>query len=75
MQCLFMGYRGNATCHLDFHLYTHTRLKAPVYTEKTSDAWHIPRYPTRNHYITTMYYREYIIVLCNTVPYRGVTVQ
>ena len=26
-----------------------------MYTENTSDAWHIPRYPTRNYCITTTY--------------------
>ena len=30
-------------------------LKARVYTENTSDAWHIPRYPTRKHCITSIY--------------------
>ena len=41
-----------------YHLYflrIHTRLKARVYTENTSDAWHIPQYPTRKHCITSMY--------------------
>ena len=33
----------------------HTRLKACVYTENTSDAWHIPRYPTRKHCVTSMH--------------------
>ena len=32
------------------------RQKARVYTENTSDAWHIPRYPTRKHCITSIYY-------------------
>ena len=33
-----------------------TRLtEVRVYTENTSDAWHIPRYPTRKHCITSMY--------------------
>ena len=27
-----------------------------MYTENTSDAWHIPRYPTRKHCITSIYY-------------------
>ena len=53
MQCFLVGYR-HATCHLYF-LRIHTRLKARVYTENTSDAWHIPRYPTRKHCITSMY--------------------
>ena len=52
MQCFLVGYRG--TCHLYF-LRIHTRLKARVYTENTSDAWHIPRYPTRKHCIIGMY--------------------
>ena len=43
-----------ATCHLYF-LHIHTHLKARVYTENTSDAWHIPQYPTRKHCITSMY--------------------
>ena len=45
----------NATCHLYF-LHIHTRLKARVCTENTSDAWHIPRYPTRKHCILTSIY-------------------
>ena len=44
----------NATCHFYF-LRIHTRLKARVYTENISDAWHIPRYPTRKRCITTIY--------------------
>ena len=44
----------NATCHLYF-LCIHTRLKARVYTENTSDAWHIPWYPTRKYCIISMY--------------------
>ena len=36
-------------------LRINTRLKARVYTENTSDAWHIPRYPTRKHCMTSMY--------------------
>ena len=54
MQCSLMGYRGNTTCHLHL-LHIHTCLKARVYMEHKSDLWHIPRYPTRNYYITTMY--------------------
>ena len=27
-----------------------------MYTENTSDAWHIPRYPTRKHCITSIYW-------------------
>ena len=42
------------TCHLYF-LRIHTRLKARVYMENTSDASHIPRYPTRKHCITSIY--------------------
>ena len=30
-----------------------------MYTENTSDAWHIPRYPTRKHYITSIYLGKY----------------
>ena len=44
----------HATCHLHF-FRIHTRLKARVYTENTNDAWHIPRYPTRKHCITSTY--------------------
>ena len=38
---------------------------ARVYTENTSDhdAWHIPRYPTRRHCITSMYYIEHTVRL------------
>ena len=31
------------------------RLKARVCTENTSNAWHIPRYPTRKHCITSIH--------------------
>ena len=55
------------------------RLKARVYTENTSDAWHIPRYHTRKHCITSMYRLvwgcivSYILVLqCFRVGYRGI---
>ena len=44
----------HATCHLYF-LRIHTRLQARVYMENASDAWHIPRYPTRKHCITSVY--------------------
>ena len=54
MHWFLVEYRGIATCHLYF-LPIHTRLKAGMNTESTSDALHIPRYPTRNHCITTMY--------------------
>ena len=59
MQCFLVGYRG--TCHLSlvFSSYTHSP-KGCVYTENTSDAWHIPRYPTRKHCITSIYVRIYV---------------
>ena len=47
----------HATCHLYF-FRIHTRLKplkVRVYTETTSDAWRIPRYPTRKHCVTSLY--------------------
>ena len=48
MQCFLVGYSG--ICHLSlvFSLYTHS-----PYTENTSDKWHIQRYPTRKHCITS----------------------
>ena len=50
----------NATCHLYFpRIHTRLIVKARVYTKNTSDAWHIPRYPTRKYCITS--------VLCCTV--------
>ena len=39
-----------ATCHL----YTHEPLGECVYEENTSDKWHVPRYPTQKHCITTL---------------------
>ena len=42
MQCFLVRYRG--ICHLSL-----------VFSSNTSDAWHIPRYPTRNHCITSMH--------------------
>ena len=50
-----------ATCHLYFG--------ECVYEENTSDKWHIPRYPTRKHCITSIVlyyiilYRIYYIKL------------
>ena len=58
-----------ATCHLYF-LRIHTRLKARVYAENTSDAWHIPRYATRKHCITSIYYIIlYYIILYYIIVY------
>ena len=42
-----------ATRHLYFP-YTHEPLGECVYEENTSDKWHVPRYPTRKHCITTL---------------------
>ena len=42
-----------AARHLYFP-YTHEPLGKCVYDENTSDKWHIPRYPTRKHFITTL---------------------
>ena len=55
MKCFLVGYRG--TCHLSlvFSSYTHSPKGSCVYAKKKSDAWHIPRYPTRKHCITSMY--------------------
>ena len=65
MQCFLVGYRG--TCHLSFVFsLIHTRLKTCVYTENISDAWHIPRYPTQNHCITSMYCIVYICCVNQT---------
>ena len=33
-----------------------------MYTENTSDAWHIPRYPTREHCTTSIYSHSHIDV-------------
>ena len=44
-----------ATCHLYFG--------ECVYEENTSDKWHIPRYPTRKHCITSIVL-YYIILYC-----------
>ena len=44
MQCFPVGYHG--ICHAS--------LVFSVYEENTSDKWHIPRYPTRKHCITTL---------------------
>ena len=48
---------------LVFSSYIHTHLKARVYTENTSDAWHIPWYPTQKHCITSIYYIEFNIYM------------
>ena len=61
-------------CHLHCHLYSlrlHTsRQKARLYTEITSDAWHFPRYPTRKHCITILYYTIlYYTILYYTILY------
>ena len=59
----------HATCHLYF-LRIHTRLKARVYTENASDVWHVPRYPTRKHCITSIYYTIlYYTILYYTILY------
>ena len=58
-----------ATCHLYF-LRIHTRLKARVYTENASNAWHISQYPTRKHCITSIYYNIlYYTILYYTILY------
>ena len=44
-----------ATRHLYFP-YTHEPLGECVYEENTSDKWHVPRYPTRKHCITTLFH-------------------
>ena len=59
----------HATCHLYF-LRIHTCLKVRVYTENTSDVWHVPRYPTRKHCITSIYYTIlYYTTLYYTILY------
>ena len=52
MQCFLVGYRG--ICHLSLVSFSYGH-SARVYTENTSDALHIPRYPTRKHCITSIY--------------------
>ena len=54
MQHFFVIYHGNATRHLYF-LGIHTRLKARVYRENSSDSWDIPWYTTRKRCITIIY--------------------
>ena len=67
MQCFLVGYRG--TRHLYF-LRKHIRLKACVYTEKTSDTWHVPWYPTRKHCITSMYvFNMFVLYVCTVCVY------
>ena len=69
MQCFLVGYVEHATCHLQF-LRIDTRLKVRVYTENISDAWHIPRYPTRKLCITSVYYTIlYYTILYYTILY------
>ena len=34
-----------------------------MYTVNTSDAWHIPRYPTRKHCVTSIYIRNIILTI------------
>ena len=45
-----------------------------MYTENTSDAWHIPQYPTRKHCITSMYHDESILQLTLSVPANFISV-
>ena len=44
-----------------------------MYTENTSDAWHIPQHPTRKHCITSIYsilfYYNYYIILYYIILY------
>ena len=67
-----MSCIGNSHLHVP---RIHTRLKARVYIENTSDAWHIPWYPTRKHCITSIYYitlhynKLYYIILYYTILY------
>ena len=49
MECFLVGYREK--CHSEYILRIQTHPNARVYTEKTSDACHIRRYPTRKHCI------------------------
>ena len=44
MQRFLEGFRGTCFLSLVFSSYT---LKARVYTENTSDAWHIPQYHSK----------------------------
>ena len=54
-----------------FFVYTMACLKARVYTENTSDAWHIPRYPTRMHCITSINYTIlFYTILYYTILYK-----
>ena len=48
MHCFLVGYAS-----LVFSVYTRA---FRLYSENTSDKWHIPRYPTRKHCITTLSY-------------------
>ena len=48
MQCFLTRHK--------FILFFFLYLKARVYTENTSDAWHIPWYPTQKHCITSILY-------------------
>ena len=55
MQCFRVGYRG--ICHASLVVsYTHEPLGECLYEENTSDKWHVPRYPTRKHCITTLFH-------------------
>ena len=50
---LSSGIPWNMPRHLYFP-YTHEPLGECVYEENTSDKWHVPRYPTKKHCITTL---------------------
>ena len=55
MQCFWVGYHGICHASLVFSVYTRAfRRVCMVYKENTSDKWHVPRYPSRKHCITTL---------------------
>ena len=53
MQRFVVGYLGICHASLVFSVYPRALC---VYEENTSDKWHVPRYPTRKHCITTLSY-------------------
>ena len=54
MQCFRVRYRG--ICHASLVFSLGESLGECVYEENTSDKWHVPRYPTRKHCITTLFH-------------------
>ena len=65
MQCFLVAYCEISHSWLDCFVCIHARLKARVYTERSSKSWDISQYATRNHCITSM---DILILHCPVFP-------